>query len=252
MSVKSAMPLCWVLSLVTLTLSAQNPVEYHGLWYTLDTSDSTATVVANPTENSYSGDVEIPDVIEYNGENYNVTAIDKGAFSGLTELQSVTIGNQIKTINESAFAYSSVTSAVIGKGVQIIDNFAFYSCKRLAYVLIGNGVTDIGTSAFHHCKSLSTVILGKSVYNVGESAFYDCENLRDVYFLREYPPYIDYWSYCFDGRYDGNMIIHVPESGIDNYAWSTLGYRSKEVQTIKDDELENLSKMLHNKIQNHE
>ena len=252
MSVKSALPLCWVLSLLTPTLSAQNPVECHGLWYTLDASDSTATVVANPTENSYSGDVEIPDVIEYNGEKYDVTAIDKGAFSGLTELQSVTIGNQVKTINESAFAYSSVTSAVIGKGVQKIDNFTFYSCKRLAYVLIGNGVTHIGTSAFHHCKSLSTVILGKSVYDVGESAFYDCENLRDVYFLREYPPYIDYWSYCFDGRYDGNMIIHVPESGIDNYAWSTLGYRSKEVQTIKDDELENLSKMLYDKIRNHE
>ena len=244
--------LLFFLSFMTLTVSAGSAVEVKGLWYSLDNITHCATIISDQYFIGYSGDVEIPDVIEYNGENYNVTAIDKGAFSGLSELQSVTIGNQVKTINESAFAYSSVTSAVIGKGVQKIDNFTFYSCKRLAYVLIGNGVTHIGTSAFHHCKSLSTVILGKSVYDVGESAFYDCENLRDVYFLREYPPYIDYWSYCFDGRYDGNMIIHVPESGIDNYAWSTLGYRSKEVQTIKDDELENLSKMLYDKIRNHE
>ena len=63
MSSKLALPLCWVLSLLTLSLSAQNPVEYHGLWYTLDISKSTATVVASPTENGYSGDVAVPDAV---------------------------------------------------------------------------------------------------------------------------------------------------------------------------------------------
>ena len=112
MSVKSAMPLCWVLSLVTLTLSAQNPVEYHGLWYTLDISISTATVVACPTENGYSGDVAVPDAVEYSGKTYEVTEIDREAFFG-SNIQSVTMGDKVTRIGYRAFAYSSVVSAVI-------------------------------------------------------------------------------------------------------------------------------------------
>lgn len=230
-----------LLCFVALTVCAQDPVEYKGLWYTLDASNSTATVVANPTGDGYSGEIVIPDVVENGGKTYNVTEIGEEAFCG-TNIQSVTIGDKLKNIAYRAFAYSSVASAVIGKGVENVESYAFYDCRRLTDVIIGNNEatevnTIIGQSAFQQCPSLSSVILGKSVKTIGGFAFYDCENLRDVYFLRESKPSTSYWSPSFDGRYDGKMTIHVPESGLESYSWSTLGYRSKEVQTIKADEL---------------
>ena len=258
MSSKLAWPLCWVLSLLTLTLSAQNPVEFHGLWYTLDVSKSTATVVANPTENGYSDEVAVPDAVEYGGKTYEVTEIDREAFFG-SNIQSVTIGDKVTRIGYRAFAYSSVTSAVIGKGVEWLDDFAFYECRRLTEVTIGNDeaaeiYTRIGQSAFHHCTSLSSVILGKSVRWIYPSAFYDCKKLKDVYCLGDYiwPAYGD--LPYFDRDLLDGMTLHVLPTSYFNYhpgsdyLWSEYPWSEfKETVIMESDELSWLEGRLHRK-----
>lgn len=257
MSSKLAMPLCWVLSLLTLSLSAQNPVEYHGLWYTLDISKSTATVVASPTENGYSGDVAVPDAVEYSGKTYEVTEIDREAFFG-SNIQSVTMGDKVTRIGYRAFAYSSVVSAVIGKEVTIGD-FAFYDCPRLTEVTIGNGeapenYTYIGQSAFHHCTSLSSIVLGKSVRWIYPSAFYDCQNLKDVYCLGDYI-WAAYGNIPYFERdlLDG-MTLHVLPSSFfsyhpeSDYLWSEYPWSEfKKTVIMESDELSWLEGRLHRK-----
>ena len=53
---------------------------------------------------------------------------------------------------------SGLTSVTIGNGVTSIGNSAFSSCSSLTSVTIGNGVTSIGSSAFNSCSSLTTII----------------------------------------------------------------------------------------------
>jgi hypothetical protein len=83
----------------------------------------------------YSGDVVIPESVDYEGKSYPVTSIGNNAFINCRGLTSVTIPN-------------SVTS--IGSG-------AFFDCSGLTSVTIPNSVTSIGNSAFYGCSSLQRV-----------------------------------------------------------------------------------------------
>ena len=209
----------FLLCFVALTVCAQDPVEYNGLWYTLDANNSTATVVANPTGDGYSGEITIPDAVEYGGKSYDVTRVGDEAFCG-TNILSVTIGDKLKSIGVRAFAYSSVTSAVIGKGASSgnnscqINDFAFYECRGLADVFIGDNVSRIGQSAFHHCSCLRSVVIGKGVSRIGASAFFDCEKLKDVYLflLDGFGGYGWEWGPFFDFDHINSMTLHITEA----------------------------------------
>jgi len=72
--------------------------------------------------NQYTGNIIIPENVEYNGATYPVTSIGNEAFYGCSDLTSVTIPN-------------SVTS---------IWSEAFYGCSGLTSITIPNSVTSIG------------------------------------------------------------------------------------------------------------
>ena len=75
----------------------------NGIEYTLDSSSKTATV----TKRNYTGVVNIPSSVVYNGITYNVTAIGQTAFSACSSLTSVTIPNGVTSIGYEAF-YSCI------------------------------------------------------------------------------------------------------------------------------------------------
>ena len=53
--------------------------------------------------NEYTGNVVIPESVEYNGITYPVTSIGSDAFSSCSGLTSVTIPNSVTSIGRSAF-----------------------------------------------------------------------------------------------------------------------------------------------------
>lgn len=53
--------------------------------------------------NKCSGDVIIPDSVQYNGLKYLVAGMDRGAFSHCWDLTSITLPNAITNIETSAF-----------------------------------------------------------------------------------------------------------------------------------------------------
>jgi hypothetical protein len=55
--------------------------------------------------NEYSGNVIIPDYVEYDGITYSVTSIGSSAFYGCSGLTSVTIPNSVISIGSSAFGH---------------------------------------------------------------------------------------------------------------------------------------------------
>ena len=93
-------------------------------------------VIQRPDEdNSYHGDVIIPDSVTYQGFTFSVSAIDASAFEDCYELASVVIGDAVETIGENAFQ----------------------GCTGLTSVTIGSGVASIGAKAFNYCNALTTV-----------------------------------------------------------------------------------------------
>ena len=182
-------------------LAAQ--VEIDGINYDLLSKARQATVIAK-SSGKYSGEVVIPESVEFNGISHSVTSIGNEAFrdcSGLTSvtipnsvtsigdyafyecyrLTSVTIPNSVTSIGSSAFSYCfGLTSVTIGNSVTSIGDYAFRCCSGLTSVTIGNSVTSIGDDAFRGCSGLTSVTIGNSVTSIGDDAFFGCSGLTSV------------------------------------------------------------------------
>ena len=150
-----------------------------------ETSSSTVSVVSyGYHESNYSGDVIIPDMVNYKEKIYIVTSIGESAFDFSNNLLSVTIPNSVKSIEYHAFnGCSNLASVTIGNGVTSIGREAFHCCYSLSSVIIPNSVTSIGSEAFSSCKNLTSVTIGSGVTSIGNAAFIYCDKIRTVTIL---------------------------------------------------------------------
>jgi hypothetical protein len=170
--------LLFVLMLLPMIASA-DAVEINGIYYNLIEKAKVAEVTANP--NKYSGNIVIPESVNYENVTYNVTSIGKSAFTSSNDLTSVTISNSVNSIDEYAFALcKNLTSITIGNGVTSIGLSAFWGCESLVSITFGNSVTSIGSGAFQMCKSLTSITIPNSVITIAGLAFQYCVNLVTV------------------------------------------------------------------------
>ena len=126
--------------------------EINGLWYEVVSKTKEAKVIQYKNNIKYSGDIEIPESVEYDRVNYSVTSIGGYAFYQCSSLTSVTIPNSVTSIGQEAFRdCGSLTSVTIGNSVTSIGDYAFSGCSGLTSVTIPNSVTSIGGAAFSDC-----------------------------------------------------------------------------------------------------
>ena len=118
--------------------------------------------------NYYSGDIVIPQSVEYGDVAYSVTSIGKYAFADCSSLTSIEIPNSVTSIGEYAFEdCESLTSVIIGNSVTSIGEGAFGDCTSLTSIEIPNSVTSIGYGAFHECPGLTSIVVdsGNTIYD---------------------------------------------------------------------------------------
>ncbi len=134
---------------------------------TSDVEPYTVEVTSENADGFYTtyptGDLEIPETVEYNSITYSVTRIGDKAFNGCGELTSVSIPNSVTSIGEYAFEdCTELTSVTIPNSVTSIDSYAFLYCNGLETIIIGSGVTNIGTDAFAGCSILTSISVEES------------------------------------------------------------------------------------------
>ena len=112
-------------------------------------------------------------------EEAQITSISAGAFSGCTELESVTFPDSLVTIGKNAFAHCTRLKTVrFNENLKTIEEKAFRE-TIIEQVTIPDSVTTIGDDAFAYCTSLETVELGANV-SVTQNLFDGCVKLRKI------------------------------------------------------------------------
>ncbi len=123
----------------------------------------------------------------------SVETIGEYAFYYCGQLDTVSIGSGITSINTTAFSgdtimylyYNStvvgsqyfgenVNKVVLGDAVTTIGTQAFQWCETLTSVTIGSGVSTIGNYAFYNCIGLDSIVIPDAVTSIGQNAFYGC------------------------------------------------------------------------------
>lgn len=147
--------------LITTAVSSQAATSsplINGIRYELF-PDNTCAVVANRdgfTANSlYTGDIWIPETVNYDNSTYTVTTIDKKAFANASGVVSIKLPDTIIQILESAFE----------------------NCSGISQIKFPAACTTIGKAAFKNCSSLSNVSIPENILTIANGAFYGCKNL---------------------------------------------------------------------------
>ena len=169
------------------------------------TSDTLPYTVEVSSHNTGIVHAIIPETVTYSGITYSVTNIEWGVFNGCTSLNSVIIGDNVKTIEWSNFN----------------------GCTSLESVIIGDNVESIEHIAFKNCSSLRSITIPKSVRSISHDVFSGCTSLESVIFESETPPNLGHSN--FDNT---SVPIYVPCGCVDAYKYG--GYYWTELSNIQE------------------
>jgi len=181
---KLKQPLRRLLSLLLLTTSLLSAIPLSAETFTvgpLTYETFSGVVIVNKCDQKVSGELIIPESVEYDGKTYSVTKIGRHAFSDCSGLTSVTLPNSLLSIGDYAFyGCSGLTSMTIPNKVAFIEDCAFQGCRGLTSVTIPSKVTSIGHYAFQGCSGLTSVTIPSKVKSIGSFAFESCSGLTSV------------------------------------------------------------------------
>lgn len=177
--------------------------ESDGIYYNFGDSKSYVKVTNGPQGSHYEGNIVIPDIVEYEGVEYEVREIGEWAFyqsntpsvtlpstcsvikySAFQEsalLEEIILNEGLTEIGENAFSNCiNLKSVSIPGSVQKIGQYAFFNCDNLKSAKISEGLTTIEEALFANCFSLSEVELPSTVTHIGKFAFHGCESLPEI------------------------------------------------------------------------
>ena len=155
--------------------------DNQGVYYTSSAMTTVVAVdntpVADGQSRAFSGtEIVLPDsVITISGymEMVNGVATPKGAFEGLTTLETIKLGNNVKTIGAQSFKDCPLIQEInLPTTTTDIGSFAFSGCEKLETINLSN-ITTIGTQAFANTIKLKTLNFGDQpkINKIGNSAF---------------------------------------------------------------------------------
>ena len=168
--------------------------------------------------NAYEGIYIIPSTVNFEGENYPVTAIAEGAFAH-SKVTEVIIPNSVTRIEENAFAFATdLTDVTLPLELAEIPDHCFTGTS-IVNIVIPEGVKDMGEGAFQDCVMLHTVMLPSSLKFIDDYAFDGCHNLYEIYCAATEAP-ITLDENTFGGLQNVDLVVADDET-IDSYSDDT-------------------------------
>lgn len=169
-----------------------------------------------------AGQVTLPNIVEYNNNNYIVTQINQYAFYGCTNLNVINIPENVTYIGPYAFWNCPNLTMLYFDATHCTQmytqiNSAYYSVfnsstvtsggPSFSYLILGDNVTNIPNYAFRKSTNLDYLIIPETVTNIGARAFYGCSNIDYIGSYATTPPTIG--SNAFYGI-DTDIPVYVP------------------------------------------
>jgi|688.fasta_scaffold129937_1 hypothetical protein len=109
--------------------------------------------------------------------------IQRGSFARCDSLREITITPTVRLIEDKAFYRCSLLTTVNGgESLKMIERRAFSYCTSLREITISPYVTVIEKETFDHCSELTTVNGGDGLEKIEEGAFSYCTSLREITF----------------------------------------------------------------------
>ncbi len=173
--------------------------------------------------------------VVFNAENCTTMgSLGSYVFDGCSNLTSLTIGENVKTIPEYAFEDCSGLTKVEISDIAAWCNISFgdYYANPLCYahhlylngkevtnLVIPKSVTSIGSYAFSCCSGLTSVTIPNSVTEIGSSAFSGCNNLEMVRLdatIKTAPDDVVFSSYKNLSFIVGDKVKSIPKNIVAN------------------------------------
>ena len=146
-----------------------------------------------------------------------------------TNLQSVSVGNCVSTIDSCVFCdIETLTGVNISSSVTTINESAFLGCHHLSSVTFDSNsqLTTIGRKTFQGCD-MTSVTLPSSVTEIGYYAFTENYNIQSITILATTPPTLGYHPFTDTN----NCPIYVPAASVNAYKAAWTDYASR-IQAI--------------------
>lgn len=118
-------------------------------------------------------------VVPDNTETIHASAFVKKMYSGNSGLKTLTLGENLKTIERSAFALTRLEEINMNDKLVSIGDNAF-SYTPLKEVLIPDSVFSIGMGCFQSAGSLETVKLPSGLETISQQCFEGTTSLTDI------------------------------------------------------------------------
>lgn len=191
--------------------------EKDGIYYNVTSlTDLTVEVTCEEeyaSENSYRGDIVIPEQVEWNGKTFTVTGIGASCFS-YAELSSIQLPETLTSIGSSAFISCPIQSIKIPDNVKSIESYAFSGC-RIKSITLPNGLKELPFCIFRVCTSLTSIQLPETLEEIQNGAFNQCENLTSVTLNAVVPPAVEYETFHLNTYL--NATLYVPKGCKQRY-----------------------------------
>ena len=150
-----------LLSAVGMTNAMAQTFTQGNLNYSINSDGASVTVTGHMDGTSATGELVIPESVEYYNTQYTVTIIAASAFSGCSGLTgSLIIPESVTSIGVAAFSGCSglTGSLTIPDAVTFIGNVAFSNCSGFSGVLtIGSSLAKTGQRIFENCSGFTTL-----------------------------------------------------------------------------------------------
>lgn len=205
-----------VLPNATITASAAATIRetISGVTYDFNSSTHTATIAGiDASIESFT----TPEKVTYDNIEYDVTAIRDYALISNSNLKTLTITSNIKSLGISCFSNCDKLETVTIIGTPKIKRCAFEGCKALKNVTLDTNMAELGEKMFSCCESLKTITLPPELTLINCGAFSECTSLSSIS-IPESVETID--SFAFSGC-TALKAIKLPNKlqKLENYAF---------------------------------